>query len=359
MLSENIQRKFIDTKCVENWEVLTDTGWSDIDKIGKTIEYEKWILKTEKNILECADDHIVFDGDFNEIFVKDLKPNTEIFTKNGLEKVISVENSKKMENMYDLELNDKNHRYYTNDILSHNSMWLNNLTIKIADSGKNVLFVTLEMAAHKCFKRMGSQRMRIPIDDYDKLSKDEVYMKNKINELKYDNGGMFEKEIGKLFVKKFPTSMLTVTELDNFIHKFEQRKGIKLHAVVIDYINIMGIEKGHDFTNMLFLKGKHLAEGLRFIADKHNVTMITATQTDKSVWGASDINLKDIPESKAIAETSDVVFGIIRNPEMKKHNKYRLKILKLRDGDFTDEQISFDFNTKFLLMENDQFYGAT
>lgn len=238
------------------------------------------------------------------------------------------------------------------------SMWLNNISINTANQGKNVLFISLEMSAKKCLKRMGSQRLKIPIDQYDEKSKDEVFMKNKINELKYGSDGVFEKKIGKIFVRKFPTSSLTVTELDNFIHKFQEKKNINIDCVVLDYINLMGVEKGHDFNNMLFLKGKHIAEGLRYVADKHEVAMITATQTDKSVWGASDLSLKDIPESKAVAETSDLVIGIIRNPEMKKNNIYRLKFLKQRDGELTEDQIKFDFNTKFLLMENDEFYGS-
>ena len=128
--------------------------------------------------------------------------------------------------------------------------------------------------------------------------------------------------------------------------------------VIVDYINIMSLEKGLDFQSMLYLKGKHLAEGLRYIADKHNVAIITATQTDKAVWGANDIDLRSIPESKAIAETADSVWAIIRNPEMKKNNLYRLKILKLRDGEHKGEQIRFDFNMNYLTMDNDEFVGS-
>lgn len=233
------------------------------------------------------------------------------------------------------------------------SMWLHNIAVKMADGGKNVLLVTLEMPSHECMMRMGSMRLKIPINEYPEKSKDIVYMKNKINDLKNVNGGIFTREVGKLIVKKFHSSSLTVTDLDLFITKLEEVKKIKIDAVLVDYLNIMTLEKGLDFGNMLYLKGKHLAEGLRYIADKHNVAMITATQTDKSVWGASDLSLKDIPESKAVAETSDSVFGIIRNPTMKKNNKYRLKILKLRNSKFSDEQVSFDFNIRYLTMEND------
>jgi len=238
------------------------------------------------------------------------------------------------------------------------SMWMQNIGVKAADQGANVVFVTLEMGSQKCMKRMGSMRMKIPINDYDEKTKDGIFMKNRINSLKNMSGGLFNSKPGKIFVKKYNTSDCTITDLDNYITKLEAAKGIKVNMVIVDYINIMGIEKGLDFANMLFLKGKHLAEGLRFLADKHNMCLITATQTDKSVWGANDIDLKSIPESKAIAETADTVWAIIRNPEMKKNNVYRLKILKMRDGEHKGEQIRFDFNTTFLVMENDEFVGT-
>lgn len=237
------------------------------------------------------------------------------------------------------------------------SMWMQNIAVKTADQGANVVYVTLEMGSQKCIKRMGAMRLRIPIKDYDNKAKDTIFMKNKINSLKNISGGLFNSKPGKIFVKKYNTNDCTVTDLDNYIVKLEKAKGIKVNMVIVDYINIMAIEKGFDFENMLFLKGKHLAEGLRYIADKHNLCVITATQTDKAVWGANDIDLKNMPESKAIAETADTVWAIIRNPEMKKNNVYRLKILKIRDGEHNGEQIRFNFNTEFLLMENDEFVG--
>lgn len=241
------------------------------------------------------------------------------------------------------------------------SMWLQNISSKLVDNGYNVLYVTLEMAQYKCMKRMGAMRLKIDINDYDTLSKDTMFIKNKINELKTmaSSNSLFDGgKVGKLFIKKYPTSDCTVTDLENFIKKFQEIKRLKIDAVVVDYINIMAIEKGYNLDTMLYLKGKHLAEGLRRLADKFDVAVITATQVDKSVWGANDINLDDIPESKAIAEAADCVWAIIRNPQMKKENTYRLKILKLRDGEHHEEQIKFDFNPKYLTMDNDVLVGS-
>ena len=240
------------------------------------------------------------------------------------------------------------------------SMWLHNIAVNAANAGTNVLIITLEMATRKVMKRLGSMRLKITTDEYDERSKDSVFMKQRINNLKSQStvGNLFDSQPGKIFVKKYNTSDCTVTDIDNYVKKFEEVKRIKVGMIVVDYINIMSIEKGFEITNMLYLKGKHLAEGLRRIADKYECAVVTATQTDKAVWGASDIKLGDIPESKAIADTSDSVWGIIRNPEMKRNNLYRLKILKLRDGEHHEEQVKFDFNIKFLTMENDILVGA-
>jgi hypothetical protein len=352
---QDFERKFIDTIEVNDWLVETDTGWADIKAIGKTIEYDEWFLKTEKCELVCADTHIVFDENMDEIFVKDLKVGDKIQTKNGLEIVQDVHITDKSSNMFDLQLEDDNHRFYTGDILSHNSMWLYNIASNAANQGKNVAIITVEMSQRKVMKRLAAMRFRINVDEYDELSKDSQFVKNKINQLKNSGNGLFNTESpGKIFVKKFNTGDCTIVDIDNYLTKLEESKGIKLDMVVLDYINLMSVSKlQKDLANNLYLKGKHLAEGLRYLADKFNIAVVTATQVDRSVWGANDIKLQDVPESKAVAETADTFWAIIRNTEMKKHNKYRLKILKLRDGDHKEETIMFDFHPQFLVIEND------
>lgn len=355
----NDDRKFLDMIKIKDYEIMTDTGWEKIYSIGKTIPYVEWFLKTENFELKCADKHIVFGENFCTRYVEDLNVGDKIQTERGLEKIIKIEKTNKESNMFDLQLtNSSNKRYYTNGILSHNSMFMQNMAVKTADQGANIVYITLEMGSQKCMKRMGSMRLKIKSSEYDDKAKDTIFMKNKINGLKNMNGGMFNSTPGKIFVKKYNTVDCTVTDIDNYITKIEKTKGIKINLVFVDYLNLMALEKGLDFSNMLFLKGKHFAEGLRYVADKHNVAIITSTQTDKAVWGSNDIELKNIPESKAVAETADSVFAIIRNPEMKKNNIYRLKILKLRDGEHNNEQVRFDFNPDFLTMENDEFVGT-
>ena len=125
--SDQINRKFINTWNIENFEIETDTGWVDIVSLNKTIPYKKYKIETESGLtLECADTHIVFDENMNEVFVKD-KPNF-IQTINGIEKVVDITIFDDYENMYDFELsNESNHRYYTNGILSHNTLIAKNV----------------------------------------------------------------------------------------------------------------------------------------------------------------------------------------------------------------------------------------
>lgn len=354
-----IKNKFIDSVNVNEWEVLSFDGtWNHIDAIGKTIKYRVYTITTENNLtLKCADDHIIIDEHGENIMVKNLQRGDKIKTTLGISIVKNVIINNHEEHMYDLQLSDNtNHLYYTNGILSHNSMWMQNISANAANQGKNIVIITLEMSSKKVMKRLGSMRLKIPVRDYDELSKDSQFMKNKINNLKKTtSSGLFgEGNSGKIFVKKFPTGMCTISDIDIYLTKLKEIKKINIDMVVVDYLNLMSVEKHNkDIRNNLYLKGKHLAEGLRYLADKHNVSMITVTQVDRTVWGASDVNLNDIPESKAVAETADTIFGIIRNSEMKKHDKYKLKLLKLRDGENIEQTVNFDFNKTYLTIEND------
>jgi hypothetical protein len=113
--------KFIEQLATNEWEVLTPSGWQDFKGIGKTIEYVEWSIKTETKSLICADDHILIDQNGNGILCKNLRIGDYILTVNGLEKVVSVEESSNKSNMYDLIDVANGNVYYTNDVVSHNS----------------------------------------------------------------------------------------------------------------------------------------------------------------------------------------------------------------------------------------------
>jgi hypothetical protein len=120
-LSETVNRKFVASFNLENLEIWTDTGWQPVTQIHQTIPYTRWELKTPTKTLLCADTHIVFREDGSEVFVENLVNGDVIKTATGPEKVITVTKTNIEENMYDITVVSPDHRYYTNDILSHNT----------------------------------------------------------------------------------------------------------------------------------------------------------------------------------------------------------------------------------------------
>lgn len=120
MLSGSIERKFVECFSVDDYEVLSDTGFVDITSTNKTIPYQVYrITLSDGNSLLCADDHIIFTEHFDEIFAKDSLGKS-IITQDGIRSVVEISDLGYETNMYDLSV-DGNHRYYSNGILSHNT----------------------------------------------------------------------------------------------------------------------------------------------------------------------------------------------------------------------------------------------
>ena len=236
------------------------------------------------------------------------------------------------------------------------SLWMQNFAFKAADMGHNVLYITLEMSERKVMKRIGAMRLKIPINEYDVLSKDTEMIRKKIANLSKtaEGGDLFDKKVGKIFTKFWAAGTATVTDFDNYIQKLKEKKDIKIDLVIVDYITLVATSKGAMADN-LYTKGKTLAEALRAVGAKYKCPVITGVQVAKDAWNSADITLESVPESKAIAETADTFFAIIRTEEMKRQNIYRFKLLKQRDGDFLKSQIRLNLNSTYLTLENDQF----
>ena len=362
-----LYNKFIEAYEVKNLQVETPNGWVDIEGIGKTIEYDEYRIFTNGgNELICADKHLLYrcdnmnfesrKCDLMEIYCQNLELGDFIMTKDGPEMIMEFGITGARSHMYDLQLSEgSNKQYYTNDILSHNSLWMQNFAVKSADMGYNVLYITMEMSERKVMKRLGAMRLKIPINDYDKQSKDTEFIKKRIanmGSLK-EGGDLFSKSVGKIFTKFWAAGTATIIDFDNYIQKLQQRRNLKIDLIIVDYITLIASPKGAN--DSLYTKGKHLAEGLRALGAKYKAPVITGVQVAKDAWNSSDITLESVPESKAIAETADTFFCIIRTEEMKRLNMYRFKLLKQRDGDFNKSQIKLALNPTFLTLENDQF----
>ena len=358
-LHNQIERKFVEiNNDYDDWQIETDKGWSDISCVGKTIEYEMWEVITESGKkLMCADNHIVFDDSFSEIFVKDLNKDTRpdkiwVQDVNGqlrLELVVSVKNLGYFENMYDVQVSDTNHRYFTNGILSHNSIVLCNDAAEFVRRGKNTIFITCEMSPEKVARRISANLFDIPLDEYDTLVESTEKVKKKLKNL----SAMSMLPLGKLFIKEFPTGQCTIMDVERYVKEIEEQYKIKIDVVVIDYINIMCNYRNPNSENT-YLKIKALAEDLRGLAVKYDFIVDTASQIGRSALDCSDIALTDVSESMGLAHTCDSIIGIIQTEEMrigeldnetgKATPYYWFKVLKIREGEGKDTKFRVNIN---------------
>ena len=146
-LSSSIEynKKFTQSLKIDDYEILTDDGYVDVEYLHETIEYDVYELKTKSGLsLKCADNHIIFLDDMSESFVKNLESGDRIFTEFGLDIVISVSNLGYKEKMYDFQLpEDSNKRYYTNGILSHNTQLAKVLAKYMFDSEDSIVRIDM------------------------------------------------------------------------------------------------------------------------------------------------------------------------------------------------------------------------
>ena len=342
-------KKFTETfTFAENeWEVMTDSGWQDIQSIGKTVDYQVWYLKTPDYELLAADNHIVYRkisrDVYEECFMCDLNMGDFIFTESGDQIVQLIEETPVIEPMYDIQLVDDNHRFFSGGILSHNSIWLANLASQGVRNGYNTAYVSFEMADRKIIKRLGANLLGIKMSEYAKIAEDSYEIKQRLGNISAINPFSTP---GKLHIKEFPTSTASVNDIENWLKRMEELKGIKFKLVVLDYINIMRNWRNPNTENT-YMKIKQIAEDLRAMAMRNGWTILSATQFNRGAFDASDVTVEQISESAGLIHTVDSMFGIIQDSMMLMNNEYWLKSLVNRDeghkGSKKRFTISYDY----------------
>lgn len=239
------------------------------------------------------------------------------------------------------------------------SVFLCNDAAEFVRRGKNVLYITCEMSAAKVNRRIGANLFDITLEEYDNMVEDPSRVKKKLNTLTT----MSMLPMGKLFVKEFPTGQGTALDVERYIKEIEETQKFKVDVVIIDYINIMCNYRLPN-SESTYLKIKQIAEDLRGIAVKYNLSIITATQCGRNALNSSDINMEDVAESMGLLHTVDNCFGIIQTDDMRygEQNEdgtyvpyYYLKILKIREGEGRDTKFRIDANyNKMKLFERNE-----
>lgn len=228
------------------------------------------------------------------------------------------------------------------------SLWLGNLGAQAVKNGHNVAMISLEMGDRKYVKRIGSNILGVPISEYKDVSNDEQIVKKKLSSVMYDN----LKVPGQLYIKEFPTSQASVNDLERYLRKVEEIRGIKFKIVIVDYINIMKNWRNPNSENT-YMKIKQIAEDLRAMGMANNWSILTATQTKQADFDASDLSMNSASESSGLVATVDGMFGIIQDPIMYANKEYKLKILANRDDGYKNSYKVFNVDYRFMRISED------
>ena len=191
--------------------------------------------------------------------------------------------------------------------------------------GKNVLYITMEMAEERIAERIDANLLDASIDEIHTMPKD-VFEK-KINRLK-------SKTTGKLIIKEYPTASAGSGHFRHLLNELKLKKNITPDIIYIDYLNICTSSriKANAMANSYTLI-KSIAEELRGLAVEFNVPIVSATQTTRSGFSSSDVGLEDTSESFGLPATADFMVALIATEELEQLGQIMIKQLKNRWGD--------------------------
>lgn len=191
--------------------------------------------------------------------------------------------------------------------------------------GKNVLYITLELAEEKVAERIDANLLDIPIGEL-ALVPNETYFKRM--------GRLKEKCKGKLIVKEYPTASAGSANFRHLLNELKIKKNFVPSIIYIDYLNICTssrIKQGSNVNSYTYIKA--IAEELRGLAVEFNVPIMSATQTTRSGFGNSDVGLEDTSESFGLPATADFMFALISSEELADLGQIMVKQLKNRYND--------------------------
>lgn len=191
--------------------------------------------------------------------------------------------------------------------------------------GKNVLYITLELAEEEVAKRIDANLMNITIDDLLQLPQD-LYLK-KADVLK-------NKSQGKLIVKEYPTASASTLHFKALLNELHLKKSFKPDIIFVDYLNICAsarIKPGGNVNSYTYIKA--IAEELRGLAVEFEVPVVSATQTNRTGFTSSDVGLEDTSESFGLPATADFMAALISTEQLQELNQIMVKQLKNRYSD--------------------------
>ena len=197
--------------------------------------------------------------------------------------------------------------------------------------GRNVLYITMEMAEERIAERIDANLLNVPIDQLDSMSKD--MFTEKVNNLA-------RKTTGRLIVKEYPTGSAHAGHFRALLNELKLKKQFEPDVIFVDYLNICASSRmkamGGSINSYTYIKA--IAEELRGLAVEFDLPIFSATQTTRSGYSNSDVGLEDTSESFGLPATADLMFALISTEELQKDGQMMVKQLKNRYNDPTQHK---------------------
>jgi replicative DNA helicase len=207
------------------------------------------------------------------------------------------------------------------------SLFMCHVAASVLLQGKNVLYITLEMAEERIAERIDANLLNVPIQEIVELPK--VMFENKVTNLA-------KKTQGTLIIKEYPTASAHSGHFKSLLNELALKKSFRPDIIFIDYLNICASSRyrGNSTVNS-YSYIKAIAEELRGLAVEANVPIVSATQTTRSGYGSSDVELTDTSESFGLPATADLMFALISTEDLEGLGQILVKQLKNRYNDPT------------------------
>ena len=192
---------------------------------------------------------------------------------------------------------------------------------------KNVLYITMEMAEEKIAERIDANLLNVNIQDI-------VELPHHTFETKVNN--LAQKTQGTLIIKEYPTASAHSGHFKSLLNELALKKSFRPDIIFIDYLNICASSRYRAGSNVnSYTVIKSIAEELRGLACEANVPIVSATQTTRSGYGSSDVELTDTSESFGLPATADLMFALISTEELEQLGQILVKQLKNRYNDLS------------------------
>jgi len=205
------------------------------------------------------------------------------------------------------------------------SLFMCHFASSLLMQGKNVLYITLEMAEEKIAERIDANLMNVTMDELHQLPK--KMFEDRLTKIQ-------SKTKGRLIIKEYPTASAHAGHFRALIKELALKKSFKPDIIFVDYLNICASSRFRGNANVgSYFYIKAIAEELRGLAVENNLPIVSATQTTRGGYSNSDIGMEDTSESFALPATADFMFALISTEELEKLNQIMVKQLKNRYND--------------------------